>query len=99
MQDSTRVTDFISRFHEYKEIDDVFTNGCCYWFAFILVERFKNYNAQLVYDQVVNHFGAQIGNCVYDITGDVTNQYNWEEWRTLDDVLLVSRINRDCIMF
>lgn len=29
-------------------------------------------------DYVANHFGCKIQERVYDITGDVTEQYKWE---------------------
>lgn len=80
-----------------KDVDIVFTCGCCYWFAAILCQRFPE--SRLMYDQVENHFVTEIGGRLYDITGDVTEQYNVEPWDELDDPLLKARIVRDCIMF
>lgn len=93
---------FIYRFTQYGKNSGVinsFTNGCCYWFARILSERFVS--DEIVYDQVANHFGCRIGNEVYDITGDVTDKYNWESWEVVakEDNLRTSRIVRDCINF
>ena len=93
------VGDFIGRFHTYENIDDVFTNGCCYWFAAILFGRFIRDNAEIMYDQIENHFGTRICGRVYDITGDVTDRYSWERWAEVDDDTLRKRIVRDCIMF
>lgn len=76
----------------------VFTQGCCFWFASILCERFPT-NSRIMYDQVMNHFVAEIDGRLYDITGDVTDSYNVEPWDELDDDLLRQRIVRDCIMF
>lgn len=36
---------------------------------------------------------------LYDITGDVTGQYDAEPWDELNDDLLKQHIERDCIMF
>lgn len=80
-----------------KDIDTVFTCGCCYWFAVILHSRFPN--SVIMYDQIENHFVTQIENRLYDITGDVTDKYKVIPWDSLDDALLKTRIVRDCIMF
>ena len=52
-----------------------------------------------MYDQVANHFVVEIDGRLYDITGDVTDNYDVEPWDELDDDLLKQRIIRDCIMF
>ena len=54
----------------------------------------------VVYDEIENHFGCQIGDDVYDITGIVTKQYNWELWETVKqrDLLHAQRIERNCII-
>lgn len=33
---------FLARFHLADDVDTVFTNGCCYWFAVILHCRFPD---------------------------------------------------------
>lgn len=96
---SVEVGNFLERFHISSDVDDVFTKGCCYWFAWILLERFSKKHPILMYDSVDNHFGVMIGERVYDITGDVTEKYSWEEWDSIDDEYLKSYIKRDCIMF
>lgn len=94
------VADFLKRFHSGDSITDVFSNGCCYWFARILFERFSmSHGAVIMYDDVMNHFGTKIQGKVYDITGDVTLQYEWKPWSDVDDELLRARIIRDCILF
>lgn len=93
------VKTFLAHFHEYSDIEDVFTKGCCYWFAMILATRFEDDGAEIVYDETANHFGTAIDGAVYDITGDVTDDYTWELWDDLDDELLRERIIRDCVMF
>lgn len=97
---------FIDRFTDHgrkQEVIDTFSNGCCYWFAKILTERFRNDTPYcwLVYDDVANHWGAQIDGRVYDITGDVSYLYNWRKWDIVmwEDELLTERLFRDCILF
>ena len=98
-----KVIDFINRFTDNgrkKEVIDTFTNGCCYWFSRILLERFDGaYIAALVYDEVINHFGVEINGEVYDVTGVVTDKYHWIKWSNLSDDILKRRIIRDCINF
>ena len=80
------------------EVLDCFLNGNCYWFAFILQERFKNEGAEIVIDYVWNHFGTRIMGRVYDITGDVTEgKYQWESWSTCQDDTHRNRIIKCCI--
>ena len=95
------IEQFITRFQKTsktKDINEVFTCGCCYWFAAILCMRFPN-EARMMYDQVANHFMVKYNSRLYDITGDVTDLYNAEPWDGLEDDLLRRRIIRDCIMF
>lgn len=94
----TEVNNFLNRFHSYMNVDEVFTNGCCYWFATILCNRFPT-QSRMMYDQVANHFVVEIEGRLFDITGDVTDKYKAEPWDELDDNLLKRRIVRDCIMF
>lgn len=100
------VLGFIGRFSTdgtgyRQEVIDCFTRGCCYWFAAVLKTRFKYEDpAPLVMiDYAANHFGCEIGGKVYDITGDVTDQYDWEPWSRCSDPALIKRIHEDCINF
>lgn len=101
MYTDLNVLDFLAHFKTSKDIEEVFTKGCCFWFAYILAGRYKEEGSIIVYDQVANHFGAQIGDRVYDITGDVTNQYDWENWNDLmaEDELLAYSVIKDCVLF
>ena len=89
---------FISRFHLSQFVDEVFTCGCCYWFAYILCSRFPG-KSRLMYDPVANHFAAEIYGRSYDITGDITDQYALIPWDSLDDTAHRNRVIRDCILF
>lgn len=100
------VSRFIDRFTDggkRKEVIDCFTNGCCFWFAYTLRGRFalEAPDAIIVYDDIMNHFGCRIKERVYDITGDVTDKYNWRDWIEvyLEDELRGKRIIRDCVNF
>ena len=61
-----------------EQVINCFMNGCCYWFAKILKDRFAH--SDVMYSDRENHFGCRIGRRVYDITGEVTNAYDWEPW-------------------
>ena len=50
-------------------------------------------------DYIANHFGCNINNKVYDITGDVTDKYNWKYWSFCTDRNLRSQIMSECIYF
>lgn len=94
-----QVIEFIRRFRFLSprdEIVTVFTCGCCYWFAFILCERF---NGVMMYDPVANHFAAGVGSRLYDITGDVTERLNASPWDEYEDEIHKKRIEEQCILF
>ena len=93
------VNDFLKRFHSSEDVDEIFTCGCCYWFAAILFGRFIRDGATIMYDDIANHFGTRIKGRVYDITGDVTDTYTWVPWESITDKSHRERIIRDCIMF
>lgn len=100
MDNTAEVAQFLQRFHSSENITEVFSFGCCYWFAKILYDRFATtIGATIMYDEVENHFGTRISGRIYDITGDVTSKYEWKPWHALDDDLLRLRIIRDCVMF
>lgn len=103
------VIKFINRFTQNGSnhgVIDTFTNGCCFWFAHILAERFYDHDAwredvEVMYAQIENHFGCRVDGRVYDITGDVTSKYQWVPWiiAAQEDGLRFERIVRDCIEF
>lgn len=82
-----------------QEVLECFLRGCCYWFAYILSQRFAAYNPALMIDYVVGHFGCRIGEQVFDITGEVTDKYDWNPWSDCTDTALKKRIEEGCIMF
>ena len=86
---------FIENFQNLGTID-TFTQGCCYWFAVILKERFQG---TIMYNPVDNHFASLIDGHLYDITGELTIDGSWYEWEIYSkiDTLETDRIVRDCI--
>ena len=102
----TTILNFIKHFSSFgPQVTECFTCGNCYWFAQMLLHRFQDSYCYIVYDEVANHFGCAFringDTRVFDITGDVTIQYNWEEWSIVvrNDPILAQRIRRDCIDF
>lgn len=93
------IENFLMRFHFSENIDEVFTCGCCYWFAAILFWRFIRDGATVMYDETANHFGTKVHDRIYDITGDVTDKYKWIRWDSITDISHRERIIRDCVMF
>ena len=96
----SEVLEFIAHFHKVKNpevIDNLFTNGCCYWFSLLLHSRFKG--SIIMYDPIENHFVTKIEDRLYDVTGDVTGKYNVIDWETYDDDIHKKRIISQCIDF
>ena len=93
------VESFLKRFHSSENIDDVFACDCCFWFAAVLFGRFIRDGATIMYDKETERFGTRIKDVVYDITGDVTDKYQWTPWESIDDSPIRDRIIREHIMF
>lgn len=97
MSDRQKILQFISLFEDAK---DIFLYGLCFWFAFILQERF---GGTMMYEQVENHYIQEIGGRLYDVSGDVTERYGtskylvpWADFEQRDSSLY-QRLVRDCI--
>lgn len=102
----SRVTDFIQNF---KDSEDTFLHGCCYWFAFILHKRFA---LDIVYEPVEGHFLAISPGMgipckpnrvhhIFDIRGDVTDLYNTctlypVRWLSINEPNWYTHLMRDC---
>ena len=95
----TAVSEIINFISHFKGSEHVFLNGCCYWFAQILHERF---GLSIVYEPIDGHFMAMgIGRFLFDIRGDVTDIYkdselyslNWLEHR---EPVWYEHLMRDC---
>ena len=97
-----------------EAVIDKFMNGYCFHFTEILAataivmfekvideECNGNYEEliQTMYAEVENHYGLRVGDRIYDVTGDVTDKYNWVDYFELykRDPALASRLERDCI--
>lgn len=100
MNNKEEILDFIAQFRELGA-ENCFANGMCYWFTVILKKRFKDLPSFVMYDPVANHFALKIGENIYDITGDITNNinYEWQHWIVYcgTEPTHSERIYRDCI--
>ena len=88
--DKQEILSFIDGFNRYgDQIEDLFLNGYCFYFAIILKNRFPG---QIFYDPVEGHFVTLIGDDFYDITGCVTSEYDrdlYDEsvWSTIPSII------------
>ena len=73
LPESQEILDFIKNF---KGSEAVFSNGCSYWFAFILSTRFRG--GAIVLHPSKQYFLFCCGSQLYDIHGDVTDLYAGE---------------------
>ena len=94
------ILDFINEFSFFgKQVRECFTRGNCYWFAFILHERF---GGDIMYNDVEGHFACRIKRKLYDITGCCDNLYydSWTKWENYKKVETSHSkgIIRDCIL-
>ena len=81
-----------------EELEIVFTEGNCYYFAVILREHF---GGEIYYLPIENHFICKIKENFYDITGKVIPEEEPVCWTTYKDIdeLEYNRVIRDCIDF
>ena len=105
MWSKEEVLNFIKRFQNEGTIK-TFTQGCCFWFAKILDERFNFDSSEnrIYYNPIDNHFSTMINMHLYDITGDlgdIREVEGWERWYDFmgKDDLVTERIFKDCINF
>lgn len=97
MSDKQTILSFIRHF---KDAQDTFLNGCCYWFSHILSVRF---GGTTYYDPIYGHFVQKIGNDFYDVRGEVTHIYQnmklvcWDTYQSVDP-LHYQHIVRDCVL-
>ena len=91
---------FIKHFQNDGTID-VFMNGCCYWFAFILYSRFIGAGAEIWYNEVTGHFATKICEKLYDIRGEIdSTEDGWiafDEYR-VEEPAYTRVLARDCIL-
>lgn len=93
------VLDFIAgirAFDRHGDIQELFTDGYCYWFAFLLEGRFPG--AQMMYEPVEGHFVTAYQGRIYDIRGDVTDLYDRKEFYSEEYCLEIPSIVNGCMM-
>ena len=93
---------FIREFSKFgTDVRRAFTEGCCYWFAYILKGRFPE-SARIIYLPEASHFVTKIGEKFYDITGNVTKKYarnkkeDWEEFQKYEQKK-AEKIGKECL--
>lgn len=84
------------KFSHIKELEHIFMNGNCYYFAIILKERF---NGEIYYLPIQNHFICKIENEYYDIMGKAKMDEHPYQWSKYPDPKEKKRIIRDCVHF
>lgn len=93
------ILDFINR--RWKK-DSNFLNGNCYWFAYILVSRFKE--LEIYYLPITGHFIAGNGDIFFDWQGKINlRDLCGEKPMRFDDIkkqdsLYYNRLIRDCVL-
>ena len=97
---SKEVCQFIKEFSQFGEqVIRCFTDGNCYWFAYILHTRFPE--SKIMINNVQGHFACSIDDKLYDITGGIGSVYDerWEDWYLYqkEEPTHSKRIKRDCI--
>lgn len=100
---NNQIFNFLTHFEKAKE---TFTSGCCYWFAFILAERF---DGKIFYNPKENHFACKIkveddmfdfAYKLYDINGAIRyidDYIEFTKYKKIDSTHY-NRIIRDCVM-
>lgn len=78
---SKEILEFIRPFNKVPELVKFFTDGYCYYFAIILVERFGAFS-DIMYNPIVGHFGCRINGHIYDVTGIVNDEQDFVPWDT-----------------
>lgn len=89
----SEILGFIKQFASAK---DIFLNGMCYWFAFILHNRFPD--SDIWYEPIMNHFVCCIEDIFYDAAGVVSEGgfQKWDDYKDMDKTH-AERIIRYCI--
>ena len=94
--------DILEWIAHFQHATHTFTNGCCYWFAYLLQAEF---NATIWYAPIQGHFVGKIHEQFYDVNGvftpcteDATRMIMWDTLQQTDP-LWAQRIARDCIHF
>ena len=82
---------------QFNGAENVFINGMCYWFAFILQTRFEI--GEIIYDSVAGHFMWMFDGGAFDVEGEHELPERFETWQEikLTDDRRYLRILRDCV--
>ena len=85
------VLKFIKNFKKEDKtaMENVFTHGCCFWFAEILEIRFSG---EIYFNPDLVHFATLIEDQLFDINGLIDaddSWFNWEDYKTKNDTLSI----------
>jgi hypothetical protein len=91
------ILDFIKAVKENHttEIEDVFSNGFCYWFAKILELRF---GGTIMFNPNIIHFSILIEEQMFDINGLIDANDTWYNWNEYASHNNVESIVKSCIL-
>lgn len=98
-----RILAFISNFDNPGTVK-TFTEGCCYWFAYILNSwcdmNKERLNHRMMYNQVLGHFACEIEGRLYDVTGKIEYDKDWVPWADwfTEEIIYRDVVVRDCIL-
>lgn len=98
-----KVLRFIKNFSNPDTVK-TFTEGCCFWFAYILDTRFEmdpdRPSHRMMYNDVTGHFACEIDGTLYDITGELPRDRYWVPWTDwfAGEPSYREIVVRDCIM-
>ena len=98
----TKILRFIDLFHPEEDVmKSTFSEGMCYWFAYILKGRFPS--GKIVYEPVLGHFLFKYSTHLYDISGNVTEKFKGcvlydIEWISQYEPFWYRRILEGCIL-
>lgn len=98
-----KVLRFIKNFSNPDTVK-TFTEGCCFWFAYILDARFEmdpdRPRHRMMYNDVTGHFACEINGTLYDITGELPRDKYWVPWADwfVSEPSYREIVVRDCIM-
>lgn len=77
------------------EIENVFSNGFCYWFAKILELRF---NGVIMFNPDTVHFATLIEEQMFDVNGLIDANGTWYNWNEYASHNYVESIVKSCIL-
>lgn len=105
----SEIKQFIQRFNNgCIPLINIFTNKNDYWFAFVLAERFKANDPEIIYSMTLDRFAVKIDGSVYTANGEIENEKSssglfemYESWESIKivDPIEANKITLNRITF